>query len=97
MLSPEVISAIVGLISSTVIATISLLGARKFGIGSSQIQLIGTLKDITSAQDTRIDQLEKEKAEISTLLSVERENTKALSATVVQQAREIAMLREGKP
>lgn len=96
-MSPEIIAAIVGLLSSTVVAALSLLGARKLGIGTSQIQLISTLKDITSAQDTRIEQLEKQAVELgSKIVVLEKDNAEKIQV-ILQQAMELSALKKGLP
>lgn len=59
----EVFAAIIGLISSLVVSVLSIYGAKKLGIGPSQGQLVTTLKDLSSAQDMRIEQLEKSNEE----------------------------------
>lgn len=96
-MSPEIIAAIVGLLSSTVVAALSLLGARKLGIGTSQIQLISTLKDITSAQDTRIEQLEKQAVELGSKIVVLEKDNAEKTQVILQQAMELSALKKGLP
>lgn len=55
----EVLAAIIGLCSSVMVTGITLLGAKRLGIGPNQNLLISTYKDIMDADRMRIEQLEK--------------------------------------
>lgn len=94
-LSPEIIAALVGLISSTFVAAFSLYGAKKLGIGTSQIQLISTLKDITSAQDTRIEQLEKSDVEKDAKIAALIKDNADKDRVILQQAIELSAFKKG--
>lgn len=56
----ELIAIIAGAITSLIVTVVGFITANKLGVGTSQLQLVSTLKDLVSAQTTRIDQLEEE-------------------------------------
>lgn len=91
----EILAAAIGLISSVVVSIISIYGAKKLGIGPSQGQLVTTLKDLSSAQDMRIEQLEKDSGEKDTRIQFLEGRVKDLEGLVLSQAQTIARLEKG--
>ncbi len=86
----EIIAGVIGLLSSVVVSVISFYGARKLGIGAPQAALVATYKDLTTAQDSRIEQLESD----NVLKDKEIESLKVrvaeLEKVVLNQARQLA-------
>ncbi len=82
----EVWAALIGLISSAVVSILSIYGAKKLGIGASQGQLVTTLKDLSSAQDMRIDQLEARVLELEKEGAEKDKKIASLESTVLKQA-----------
>jgi hypothetical protein len=91
----EVIAALVGLISSVVVSALSIYGAKKLGIGPSQGQLVTTLKDLSSAQDMRIEQLEDSVKEKDDRIKALEAKVKELEQTVIAQAAALSNARRG--
>lgn len=82
----EVVAAIIGLISSALVSGLSIYGAKKLGIGVTQGQLVTTLKDISSAQNMRIEQLEKDIEEKDKRIAMLETKVAELEDTVLRQA-----------
>lgn len=56
----DVFAIVAGGVTSLIVTVIGFITANKLGVGTSQLQLVSTLKDLVSAQSTRIEQLEEE-------------------------------------
>lgn len=56
----ELIAIIAGGLTSLIVTVAGFITAKKLGVGTSQVQLVSTLKDLVTAQTTRIQQLEDE-------------------------------------
>lgn len=56
----DVFAILAGGITSLIVTVVGFITANKLGVGTSQLQLVSTLKDLVSAQSTRIEQLEEE-------------------------------------
>lgn len=57
----EIIAAIIGAFAVVLVALIGAIVAVKLGIGTSQEKLVSTLKDLITAQDNKIGELEEAK------------------------------------
>lgn len=56
----EIVAIAAGGITSLIVTIVGFISANKLGIGTSQLQLVSTLKDLVKAQSDRIDQLEED-------------------------------------
>lgn len=56
----DILAILAGAITSIIVTVFGFITANKLGVGTSQLQLVSTLKDLVSAQSTRIEQLEEE-------------------------------------
>lgn len=80
----ELVAIIAGGITSLIVTVIGFISANKLGVGTSQLQLVSTLKDLVKAQTDRIDQLEEDNKRKDEQIAHLQEEVEELKAVVLQ-------------
>lgn len=90
----DVFAILAGGITSLIVTVIGFITANKLGVGTSQLQLVSTLKDLVSAQTTRIEQLEEENRQKDNRIASLEEKVEELEKIVIQLNLKLSRKRE---
>lgn len=90
----EVVIAIIGVSGTIILGLIGLYSAKRYNIGPNQEKLVSTLKDLVTAQQVRIEQLETLAKENQIQVAALRSEVRELKNLTVEQALTISHLED---